>query len=113
MSRRAWWLALCSAPLATPATTSAVALADEVTIRVRVYVNEGTKTRELEVTGNIASRAVGETVDLLAKPSDEPRCGGGGVTRRSSFAPRKAAKKKGTHGGNLVSPMLRSGEGGI
>jgi hypothetical protein len=42
-------------------------IADEVTIRVREFANPGTRTREVELTGIVATRAAGETVDVLVK----------------------------------------------
>ena len=52
---------------AAPALASSAEIADEVTIRVREYVDPGTRTREVELTGVVASREAGETVDVLVK----------------------------------------------
>lgn len=41
--------------------------APQVTIRVRLYRDPGTRTRELDITGTIASGAAGETVDVQLK----------------------------------------------
>lgn len=48
-------------------TPALAALVADVTIRARLFVNPGTATRELELTGAVASGQAGETVDILAK----------------------------------------------
>ena len=55
---------VAAAACVTPALAAFVA---EVTIHARVLVDPATRIREVEVTGSIASRAAGETVEVLAR----------------------------------------------
>lgn len=54
-----------AAVLATPALATFVA--GEVTIRARVFFDQGTMTRKLDVSGTVASTAAGEVVNVEAK----------------------------------------------
>jgi hypothetical protein len=62
---------LVAAGALTVAVAAAPALAafdaGEVTIRVRLFSDPGTRTRELQISGTVANRAAGETVDVQAK----------------------------------------------
>jgi hypothetical protein len=60
-------LGLVSAALIASANATSADIADDVTIRVRDYIQESSASRQLELTGTVASRAAGETVEVLAK----------------------------------------------
>jgi hypothetical protein len=66
---RATRVAALGVAVAASLVTPAVASIDvgEVTIRVRMFVDRGTMTRKLDVSGTIANPAAGETVNVEAK----------------------------------------------
>jgi hypothetical protein len=59
--------AVAVAALAAPTTAALAAAGDEVTIRVREYFQQGSMSRQVEVTGTVPSREAGELVEVLIK----------------------------------------------
>jgi hypothetical protein len=67
MRRRRVGLAVGVIALVAPAMGAAGESA-EVTIRVDSYFDRGSMSRKVRLSGNVASRAAGEVVEVLAKP---------------------------------------------
>ena len=65
--RRSVAVGLALAACVAPAAATSAEVADEVTIRVREFFDQGTNTREVELSGVVANRAAGESVNVLAK----------------------------------------------
>jgi hypothetical protein len=65
--RRVVALGLVIAALFASAEATSADIAEEVTIRVREFVDQGSMSRQVELTGRVASGASGETVEVLAK----------------------------------------------